>query len=200
VAEAVARGQTVIAETCPHYLAVHKDHPQAMLAKYNPAIKEEQDVAGLWDALRDGWVSTVGSDHIPVRLRDKDPAGKDIWTVRGGSPGSGTILPVLLSEGVAKGRITLEKVAEVSSYNAARLFGLYPRKGLIVPGADADLVVVDVHKTMTMQPALLGLDIALTSGWEMTGWPVMTLVRGQVVAEDGQVVAMPGAGRYVRDS
>jgi len=197
VAEARASGVDVVAETCPHYLTVHKDHPLALLAKYNPAVKEAHDCEGLWDGLRDGLISTVGSDHIPVRAVDKDPTGKDIWTARGGLPGSGTILPVLLSEGVHKGRLTLEQVAAVTSYNAARCFGLYPRKGLIAVGADADLVLVDLEREVVLRPEMLQLDFALYDGWTFHGWPELTMVRGEVVVEHGMVVGQPGRARCV---
>ena len=199
VAEARASGVDMIAETCPQYLLVHKEHELALYAKYNPAIKEAHDCEGLWEGLRDGLISTVGSDHIPVRAVDKDATGKNIWTVRGGVPGSGTILPVLLSEGYAKGRLTLEQVAAVTSYNSARIFGLLPRKGQIAVGADADLVLVDLAREEVMQPEQFALDWALFAGWTFRGWPELTMVRGAVVFEDGEIVGRPGTGRYVHD-
>jgi dihydroorotase-like cyclic amidohydrolase len=194
VASARRDGTNVVAETCPHYLTIHRDHPRALHAKYNPAVKSESDLEALWQGLREGWVSTLGSDHIPM----KTIGGRDIWETEGGVPGSGTILPVLLSEGVNKGRISLEKVVEVSSENTARVFGL-PQKGRIAVGADADLVLVDLHKRVTVTPELLHTDITLFDGWEMTGWPVMTVLRGNVLFEDGEVRRQHGIGRYVRD-
>jgi dihydropyrimidinase len=125
--------------------------------------------------------------------------GRDIWDTEGGIPGSGTILPVLLSEGVNKGRISLERVVEVCSFNPARTFGLVPRKGTITPGADADLVLVDLDRRVTMTPELLHADIVLHEGWEMQGWPTLTMVRGEIVMENGEVTAKPGVGTYVRD-
>jgi dihydropyrimidinase len=199
IAGARAKGHTVVAETCPHYLMLHKEHPLAMVAKYNPAIKEREDNQGLWEGLRDGWVSTVGSDHIPVRQAHKQPPPKDVWSARGGLPGSGTILPVLLSEGVAKGRLTIEQVAAVSSYNTARAFGL-PRKGSIAPGYDGDVVVVDLNRRVKATSEMLGLDLAMIDGWDMTGWPETTIVRGQIVADQGRIVSSAGTGRYVRNA
>jgi D-hydantoinase len=199
VSQARDQGQAVVAETCPHYLTVHRDHPLALAAKYNPAVKEEHDLEGLWVGLREGSISTLGSDHIPVGAKDKDLTGKDIWTARGCAPGSGTILPVLLSEGVNKQRISIEQVAAVSSQNVAKVFGLWPDKGAVAPGADADLVVVDLDKKVTVAPELFHLDYVLYDGWEMTGWPTLTMVRGQVVMEDGEITAAHGVGRYVRD-
>jgi dihydropyrimidinase len=194
VASARRDGTDVVAETCPHYLTIHRDHPRAMHAKYNPAVKSESDLEALWQGLRDGWVSTLGSDHIPM----KTIGGKDIWETEGGVPGSGTILPVLLSEGVNKGRLSLEKVAEVCSENTARVFGL-PQKGRIAVGADADLVLVDLHKHVTVTPQVLHTDVTLFDGWEMTGWPVMTVLRGNVIFEHGEIKREHQVGRYVRD-
>jgi dihydropyrimidinase len=200
VGEAKAAGIDVTGETCPHYLTVHRDHPDALVAKYNPAIKHQSDMDGLWEGLRDGLLSTMGSDHIPVRARDKDLEGKDVWSARGGLPGSGTILPVLLSEGVNKGRISIERVVEVCSHAPARTFGLAGRKGTIAPGADADLVLVDLGRRVTVRPEMLQLDVVLFDGWEFTGWPTLTMVRGQVVMEDGEITAAHGVGRYLRDT
>ena len=198
VASAREAGQAVVAETCPQYLTVHRDHPLAIQAKYNPAVKLEEDLQAQWAGLREGWISTVGSDHIPVRAKDKDLTGKDIWTARGGVPGSGTILPVLLSEGVNKQRITVEQAAAVSSENVAKVFGLWPHKGAVAPGADADLVLVDLDRDVTVAPELFHLDYVLYDGWQMKGWPTLTMVRGQVVMEEGEITAEHGVGRYVR--
>ena len=195
VATALRDGIAVTGETCPHYLTVHRDHALAMNAKYNPAVKREQDLEALWQGLHDGWISTMGSDHIPM----KEIGGADIWDTEGGLPGSGTILPVLLSEGVNKGRISIEKVVEVSAANTARVFGLAPRKGTIAPGADADLVLVDLNKRVTMTPEALHTDVVLHEGWEFTGWPRLTMVNGEVVMDDGEITGEHGVGRYVRD-
>lgn len=197
--EGRAQGATVYGETCPHYLTIYREHERALYTKYNPSIQRQEDAEGLWRGLIDGIISTVGSDHIPVRAKDKDVAGKNIWTVRGGAPGSSSILPVLLSQGYHKRGMSLERVVEVSSTNAAKLLGLYPRKGAIAAGSDADLVLVELEKEVRLRPNLLKLDWVLHDGWDFKGWPVMTMVRGQVVMEDGEIVAQPGAGRYVRD-
>jgi dihydropyrimidinase len=199
VERAAVDGHRVVAETCPHYLTFHRDHPDVIRAKYNPAVKEEHDLDGLWKGLRDGWISTLGSDHIPVRAKDKDLTGKDIWTARGGTPGSGTILPVLLSEGVNRGRLSIEQVAAVSSENVAKVFGLWPRKGAVAPGADADIVLVDLARAVTVTPEQFHLDYVLYDGWQIKGWPTLAMLRGEVAMEDGEITAEHGVGRYVRD-
>ena len=109
------------------------------------------------------------------------------------------ILPVMLSEGVNKGRISLEKVVEVCCQNPAKTFGIYPQKGVISTGSDADLVIVDLDKkvrfTRDMSVGIGGWTIY--EDWEFTGWPICTILRGQVIAEDGKIVAEPGCGRYL---
>ena len=114
-------------------------------------------------------------------------------------PGSGTILPLMLSEGINRRGLPPERVAAVTSYNAARLFGLYPRKGAIAVGADADIVVADLGRRVTVGPELLDLDFTLFDGESFQGWPELTLLRGRVIARDGQVVGEP-SGRYLRRS
>jgi dihydropyrimidinase len=198
--ESRSRGIPFFGETCPHYLMIHAGHPSATLAKYNPAIKEGEDSEALWQALADGVLDCVGTDHIPVRRADKEPGKDNIWTARAGVPGSGTILPVLLSEGVAKRGIALERVAAASSYNAARLFGLYPRKGAIAVGSDADIVVTDMRRKVVVSPELLQLDFTLFDGQEFTGWPEMTILHGRIVARGSRLAGEAGSGSYLRRS
>ncbi len=197
-----ARGAGVdfTGETCPHYLMIHKDHPLATVSKYNPAIKAAADNEALWEAVADGTLDCMGSDHIPVRMTDKREGADNIWTARGGVPGSGTIMPLLFSEGMHKRGIAPERVAAVTSYNAARIFGLYPQKGHIAPGADADFVVSDPNRKVTVTPDLLDLDFTLFDGQEFTGWPEITLLRGEVIARDSELVGNPGQGHYLRRS
>ena len=108
------------------------------------------------------------------------------------------MLPVLLSEGVRRGRLTLLQAAAVVSYNTARIFNLYPRKGTLLPGSDADLAVVDLGLARKVTPALLKSrsDFSLYEGQEIVGWPVLTMVRGTVLMADGEIVGEPGHGRY----
>jgi dihydroorotase-like cyclic amidohydrolase len=195
--EARAAGVDFAGETCPHYLMIHKDHPRALLAKYNPAIKAAEDSEALWAGLADGSLDCVGSDHIPVRLPEKLHGADSIWTARGGVPGSGTILPLLISEGILRRGLPPERVAAVTSTNAARIFGLYPRKGSLTVGADADIVVSDFGRRTVVEPGLLGLDFTLFDGEQFGGWPEMTLLRGRVIADNGRLEP-DASGRYLR--
>jgi len=120
-----------------------------------------------------------------------------------GPPGLGNttemILPIMLSEGVNKGRISLEKLVEVCSYNAAKIFGILPQKGTIAVGSDADLVIVDLDKRMKVTPEILhsACDWTIYDGWDVTGWPVLTILRGQVVMQEGKITAEPGIGKFL---
>jgi dihydropyrimidinase len=113
----------------------------------------------------------------------------DLWTALAGFPGIATMLPVLLDYGVNQQRISIERVAEVTSYNTARIFGMYPSKGTVQVGSDADLVIVDLDMEKRVSPELLQSysDYTIYDGWKLTGWPTMTIVRGRIVMEDGQV-------------
>ena len=194
--EARRRGQQVWLETCPHYLAVHKDHPLAYVAKEVPSVKDAEDVEALWKGVADGTIDVLAADHISIRAEDKG-LERSIWDSRAGMPGSATILPLLLSEGYHRRGIPLEQIAAVTSGNAARIFGLYPRKGAILPGSDADLVVVDLEREVDFQPEMVAVDFSPLTGMHFKGWPVMTIVAGQVAMEDGKVVAEPGLAQYL---
>lgn len=194
VRDARARGRDVTGETCPQYLTLTKD-TDPVRAKINPPLREPADQEALWAGLADGTLSTVGSDHAATSLRHK----QDLWSATVGVPGVETALPILLSEGVNKGRIPLERLVEVTSLLPARTFGLYPRKGTLQIGSDADVVLVDLEETRTVDANDLhqGSDYSPYEGMRLRGWPVLTLLRGRVVYEDGEIVATPGYGRFV---
>ena len=174
-------------ETCPHYLTHTVDFGK-VTAKVVPPLRSKSDLQSMWSALRNGLVDTIGTDHVANRLEMKTGKG-DIWSALAGFPGIATMLPVLLSHGVNQDRITIEKVAEVTSYNTARIFGMYPKKGTIEPGSDADLAIVDLDIEKKVTPDLLQSfsDYTIYDGHKLKGWPVMTIVRGRIVMEEGQV-------------
>ena len=174
-------------ETCPHYLTHTVDFGK-VTAKVVPPLRSKSDLQSMWSALRNGLVDTIGTDHVANRLEMKTGKG-DIWSALAGFPGIATMLPVLLSHGVNQDRITIEKVAEVTSYNTARIFGMYPKKGTIEPGSDADLTIVDLDIEKKVTPDLLQSfsDYTIYDGHKLKGWPVMTIVRGSIVMEEGQV-------------
>jgi dihydropyrimidinase len=153
----------------------------------------------MWSALKNGIIDTIGTDHVASRLDLKMGKG-DVWSALAGFPGIATMLPVLFDRGVNPGRISLERVAEVTSYNTARIFGMYPRKGTIQPGSDADLTIIDLDLEQKVTPELLKSysDYSIYDGQKLRGWPVNTIVRGIVVMEDGQVITETlGQGEFV---
>lgn len=186
-------------ETCPHYLTHTVDFDDST-AKVVPPIRSKSDVQSTWSSLQSGIINTIGTDHVANTLSTKK-GDKDIWSASSGFPGIATMLPVLLSKGVNEGRINLTKVVELTSYNTARIFGMYPRKGNILKGFDADLTIVDLNLEQKVTPELLqsNSDYTIYDGWKMRGWPILTMVRGKVVMENGQVNAETlGFGEFIR--
>lgn len=184
-------------ETCPHYLALSKDDDRGVAGKVNPPLRGADHVAALWERLVDTTVDVLGSDHCPFTRAVK---GTDLWTARAGIPGgSAMILPVLLTEGVGRGRLTLGQVVALTSYNAARLFGLYPRKGALEPGSDADLVIVDLDREVKVDLSTLNTvaDYSPWEGYVARGWPAVTIAGGEVVYEGLEVVAARAGGRVL---
>lgn len=200
---AQARGIAVWVETRPLYLHFTAEvfaRPDGPLFVGEPPIGSASDQAALWDGLAAGQVHTCCSDHAPwTRAHKLDPA-LTVATARPGVADLETMLPMLWARGVGESRLSRQRFVQVSSTNAAKLFGMFPRKGTIAVGSDADLAVWDPGLTRTVDGAT-GHSRAghtLHDGWSTTGWPVTTLVRGEVVHDDGRVVAAPGHGRLVR--
>jgi len=200
IAAAKRRGLPVHAESCPHFFTfVDRDIDyHGPYLKFSPVMRDEHNLERMWDLLAQGYVDTIGSDHCPYEKREKEPGETSIWRAPNGVPGLEVLLPVLL-DGVARGKVTLERVVEVTSYNPARIYGLYPRKGVLAPGADADLVIVDagLKKSFERQDIKSKCSYSPYLGRVFTGWPVMTLVRGRLVYRHGEIVGQPGHGRYI---
>ena len=196
VATARRAGQAIYAETEPHYLTETLDSPAGNLAKVIPPIRQAVDRDALWAALATGGVDAIGSDHVSARRERKQGS---VWDAQLAFPGIATILPVLFSEGVNAGRIPLSRVVAVTSTNPARIFGL-ERKGALLPGRDADFVVIDLELERTVDAGMLGSvsDFSIYEGRTLRGWPVLTVSRGEVVVRDGEVVGSEGHGRFLR--
>jgi dihydropyrimidinase/dihydroorotase len=201
IEKAKAEGVTVFSEIGSHYLVLHKD-----AWKINVPLRDRATHDALWQALASGAIDCLGSDHVAhTRTRESMETG-NVWTTISGFPSRVEgMLPLMLSEGVNKGRISIERLAQVASENPARIFGLYPKKGAILPGADADLVVVDLKRRAKITKELLHTVTpwSVYEGWDVTGWPVMTLVRGNIVMEwpEGApraTVTEASVGQYVR--
>ena len=191
------RYDKVYLETCPHYLTHTMYSEVGVLGKQNPPLKTQQDIEALWEGIADGSVDTVGSDH-GARKRDKKTGS--IWTASPGLPNMPMVLPVMLSEGVNKRGLPIERVAEVTSCNAAKIFNLYPRKGTIQVGSDADLTIVDLdlEKEVHQEQLKSRADFSIYEGWTLKGWPTLTMVRGAVVMQDDEIVEGGASGVYLR--
>ena len=206
------RGVTVFAETCPQYItltAQDLDRDGFEGAKYvcSPPPRSSDEWPKIWSGIEQGAFDLFSSDHCPFRFND--PAGKDAAGARNtfrnipnGIPGVETRLPILFSEGVMKGRISLERFAAITATNHARLYGLFPRKGAIMVGADADIALWDPGITKPIQQADLhhGSDYTPWEGFEVTGWPVRTILRGETVMKDGVPIGAPTGTHLEREA
>jgi len=195
-------GLPLFIETRPFYLHLTEERfqePDGAIYVGQPPLRTASDADALWQGLADGSIDVLATDHAPwTREQKLDPA-LDITNLRPGANNLQTMLPMYFSEGVRKGRMTLERFVETTSTNPARIFGLHPRKGVIQEGALADVVVWDPDRTDRISNAdvLSNAGFTLYDGWEVTGWPVLTVRRGEVVFEDGTVTADPGSGRLL---
>jgi len=201
VRDAKGREISITAETCPQYLVFTRDEAkkQGPYLKMTPPLRTRDDVISLWRGLRDGTIDMVVTDHAPGTREEKEVGWEDIWKAWGGIPGVETLLPIMLSEGVNKGRITPMKLVEVMCQRPAEVFGLYPRKGTLREGSDGDLVIVDMRREVTIRVEDLHYKVDWTpyEGMKVVGYPEVTVIRGEVVAESGMIVKKPGYGKFV---
>ena len=193
----VLKGNVTL-ETCPHYLVLTKDSPCGLLGKVNPPLRTAEDNEALWEGIRNGTVKAMGTDNVPVRKAKRYEPGDDIWGVYVGFGGPGMILPTLISEGYHKRKIPLTTLSMVNSTNAARAF-LLREKGVIAPGYDADLALVDLDWEREITPELFGdSDFSVYEGMKLKGWPRYTISRGEIIQKDGVITAEPGRGKYLK--
>ncbi|MBV9170085.1 MAG: amidohydrolase family protein [Chloroflexi bacterium] len=198
-ADAQARGLAVYVETRPLYLYLTSERlltADGPLYIGQPPLREQSDIDALWAGLRQGTIQTVCTDHAPWSRDAKMDPSMSITKLRPGVENLQTLVPMLYSEGVRKGRISLQRFVELTSTNAARLFGLYPRKGTLAIGSDADIVVFDPELERTIEPSMLksNADYSVYEGWRVTGWPVISFRRGEAVFREDAVIAEPGSG------
>jgi len=200
VQAARSRGLPVYGETLHQYACFNAEHykaPRGFCYHTYPSLKFPEDQTALWDGLVRGGISTAATDEFPTSLEVK-LRGKRIDDVTGGNVGAETRMGIVYTEGVVKRAMPLQRFAEVTSTNAARIMGLYPRKGVIAPGSDADLCVIDpqIHKRLGREDFHVS-DYSPWEGWEIHGWPVMTVLRGKVIVENGRLTESAGYGRLV---
>lgn len=201
VGEARQRGVPAIAETCPHYLILDDSrYCQSDAARYvmTPPLRDAGSVAQLWERLQHGDIQSIGSDHCGFSLAERE--GIDDFTrVSPGIPGVETSLVLLYSYGVETKRLTLPDMVRLLCTNPARIFGLWPRKGDLAPGFDADIVLLDPRPQRVLSAAELHSRAGFSpyEGLTLTGRVKTTIVRGQIVYHDGEVVGTPGFGRFL---
>ncbi|MBI1662142.1 MAG: amidohydrolase family protein [Nitrosopumilus sp.] len=191
-------GTKIFVETCPHYLTLSYEKQNGYLAKVMPPIRTENDQKAIWNALSTNQIDTIGTDHVANQLKLKLD-GDDVWSALAGFPGIGTVLPILLNDGVNQNRITLEQFVRFTSQNAAQIFGMFPQKGTLEKNSDADVTMIDLKKEKKVTSELFGgfSDYIVYEGRNLKGWPVKTIVRGELVAEDFEIIGKLGHGKLV---
>jgi dihydropyrimidinase len=213
-----ARGAQVMAETCPQYLffsVEHLERPDGAKWVCSPPMRAPEDHEALWEGVEDGSIQTFGTDHCPffydgtrpieyegeqIAIPGKELGAQDFTKIPNGLPGVGDRLPILWTHGVGKGRISPNQFVALMSTNSAKIFGLYPRKGALAPGSDADIVIWDPQRTLTygVEYAHHRTDYNLYEGWELTGYPEKVFLRGQLIVDGDQWLGKPGMGRFLK--
>jgi len=202
VTRARKEGYGIYAETCPHYLAFTNEvyrREDGRNFVCSPAIKGAESREALWDGIRWGDISTVATDHCPFRSFEKDFGKDDFTKIPNGCMGTETMFPYMLGE-ANKGRISFRKAVELCCTNPAEIFGCAPQKGTIAVGSDADIVLYDPNRnvTITKENMHSNTDHTIWEGYEMNGYPVMTFSRGRVAYKNGKFTGEPGWGQFVR--
>jgi dihydropyrimidinase len=201
-AAARAVGLPILVETRPHNLHMTADRyreQEGALYVAQPPLRERADQEALWRGLSNGSIDTVASDHAPWTRELKLDPKLNVAHVRSGVAELDTMLPLLYTEGVMTGRLSPERFVALTSTNAARLFGMYPRKGTIAVGSDADIVIWETRERRVVRDADLFSRAAhsVYAGRELRAWPQATLRRGELVFENGKVLGQPGSGRAI---
>ena len=189
-------------EVTPHNLLMTREDALEIgpSAKVIPPQRSEEDLAALWETIsRKSVMTIVGTDHAPHPARDKDQGRDDIWKAPSGFPGVQTLVPLMLNQ-VTQGKLDLHRFVELCASDPARRFGIYPRKGSMQVGSDADFTVVDLNKETTIRSKdqLTKAGFTPFDGWRVKGFPVMTILRGHIVMKDGEIFPQPGMGNYVK--
>jgi len=198
------RNQKVFVETCIQYLLLdaslyEKDFEGAKWVM-SPPLREKKDQATLWAGINQGTVQVVATDHCPFKWEQKKMGEKDFSKIPNGHPAIEHRLELLFSEGVNKGKISLNKFVEVTSTNPAKIFGMYPKKGTIGIGSDADLIIFDPDKkhTISAKTHHMNVDYSAYEGWELTGKCETVLLRGKVAIHNGETKIKKGYGQFVK--
>lgn len=211
------RGVSVMGETCPAYLFFTEDHlrrPDGAKWVCSPPMRSVEDNLRLWQGIRDGTIQVMGTDHCPffwdgskpivyegqpVAIPGKELGKDDFTKIPNGLPGVGDRLPILWTYGVCAGRITPNQFVALTSTNPAKIFGIYPQKGALLPGSDADIVIWDMEQRLTygVEVAQHRTDYNLFEGWELVGFPEKVFLRGNLIVDQGKWYGKAGMGKYL---
>jgi len=200
------KGLPIYAETCPQYLLLDKERykePNFGGAKYvmSPPLRMENDRKELWSGLINGDLQVISTDHCPFFFKGQKDAGKGNFAkIPNGAPGIETRIPLIYTEGVLKGHFSMNKFVELVSTNPAKLFGMFPEKGTIAVGSDADIVIFDPKKEVVLKAEDLHQNVDYTpfEGFKVKGYPVKTIVNGKIVIDDGNFIGKPGEGKFIK--
>lgn len=200
------RGQKIYAETCPQYLILDKgkyelENNEGLKYIMSPPLRESYNCEELWKGINEGYIQTIATDHCPFSfLKDKQLGKDDFTKCPNGAPGVEERIPLIFSEGVIKGKISINKFVEVCSTNPAKIFGLYPKKGTIQVGSDGDLVIIDPDKEEVLNINKLHSNVDYTAyeGVKVKGYPVMTISNGKVIFDRGSFLGKKGRGRFIK--
>lgn len=197
IGEAKKRGINATSESCPHYLTLNYQDAMTKYgakAKIAPPIRTSGDNEEHWEGLRNGSIDFMATDHAPYEIEsEKDKEGMTVWTAFPGIPGTETMAPIIISEGLNKGRLSLSRTVEVLATNAAKHYGLYPKKGAMMVGSDADFAIVDMNKEWTIDPKTQASMCGYTplEGMKLKGRIIKTIIRGTLVFDDAQEGVLP---------
>ncbi len=191
------KGTKIYVETCPHYLTLSCEEQYGYLAKVMPPIRSSKDINHIWNYVINKQIDAIGTDHVANRLDMK--LGDTIWDTLPGFPGLGTYLPILLSEGINKNRISLTQLVNITSINAAKIFGMYPEKGSLKKNTDADITIFNLKKEIKVTADIFGgySDYSIYEGKKLKGWPIKTLVRGKLIYDNFDVVGKHRYGKMI---
>ncbi len=198
------RGLPVFVETCTHYLVLTDDTfdppNRGIYYMCSPPLRKKEDVEALWQGIMSGKIQVIGSDHVAFTKEQKEEFAGVFTRIPNGFPGSEVRVPVMFYEGVVRRGMSLNRFVEVVSTNAAKIFGLYPRKGVLAPGSDADIVLIDPDKehSLNAEDLHMGTDLSVYEGMKVKGWPAMTILRGEIIVENEEFLGKPGIGKFLK--
>ncbi len=203
IKQARERGISVHAETCPQYLLLDDSvfgGPEGYLYACAPPVRKKNDIEKLWLGLAEGDIDVLATDHCPFTIEQKSAWSGDFTKIPCGLPGVETLLPLIYTFGVTKGRFSEQRLARLLCSNPARLMGIYPKKGVLMTGSDADIVIFDPNKKAKLSHSDLqtNCDWSPYENFELTGFPRMTISRGKIVSENGKFVGSTSHGKFIR--